>query len=93
MRLRDEKITYLAEKIAKCVLDAEDVQALQDESGIRADVERTMTEDLRLEDAIDEEVRQVLRRHARQIREKNMDYRYLFNKVKDQLLRERGITF
>ena len=93
MRLREEKIAYLADKIAKLVIETQGVQPLNDEALIRADVERTITEDLKLEDSIDEEVRQILRQHARQIREKNMDYRYLFNKVKEQLLRERGITF
>ena len=93
MRLREEKIAYLADKIAKVVMSTEEVQVLKDENLIEADIERTITEDLILEDSIDEEVRQILRKHARRIREKNMDYRYLFNKVKEQLLKERGITF
>jgi len=48
--------------------------------------------DLRAEDSLDREVEEILKGHTGQIDKERLDYRKMFNIVKQKLARERGIV-
>jgi len=51
-----------------------------------------ITDNLDAEEALDGEARRLLQEHARDIREKGLDYRQLFTKTKEKLARDRGFV-
>ena len=65
---------------------------VKDEGRVRAAFQRLIVENLQLEEQLDADARQLLQTYARDIREKGLDYRQLFNKAKEKLARDRGFV-
>ncbi|GBC83711.1 hypothetical protein HRbin11_00129 [bacterium HR11] len=59
---------------------------------LEAAIERALTEEFKLEDQLDEEVRRILAQYADQIDRSQVEYHELFRKVKQRLAKERGIV-
>lgn len=55
------------------------------------ELEQMITEDLLVEDKIDEEVRQILRQYETDIEKGRLDYKKLFTLTKQKLVRERNL--
>lgn len=91
MRLRDEKIASLATQVLEELKANDSVQLLADEEIVSLEIRRVITEDLKAEDALDEEVRQILSKHIDRIHREGLDYSILFRRTKQQLIRERGL--
>jgi hypothetical protein len=92
MRLRGEKIGNLASQLLESLKANPGVRVLADDAVVLHDIERIITEDLKAEDALDEEVRQILSKHIDRIHREGLDYAVLFRRTKQQLIRERGLT-
>jgi hypothetical protein len=58
---------------------------------LAAEIERIITEELMVEDRLNDEVRELLRGHESSIDRGGYDYRRLFELTKQKLVRERGI--
>ncbi len=91
MRLRDEKIASLAAQMLEDLKANADVQLLADESEVLHEIRRVIMEDLKAEDALDEEVREILSKHIDRIHREGLDYSVLFRRTKQKLIRERGL--
>ena len=91
MRLRDEKIASLAAQMLEDLKANADVQLVADESEVLHEMRRVFTEDLKAEDALDEEVRKILSKHIDRIHHEGLDYSVLFRRTKQKLIRERGL--
>ena len=66
---------------------------------VAGDVERLsesmralVTEDLSVEDKLEDEAREILKGHADLMRQQGIDYATMFDKVKKQLIRERKLV-
>ncbi len=59
---------------------------------LEAAIERALTEEFKLEDQLDEEVRRILAQYADQIDRSQVEYHELFRKIKQRLAKERGIV-
>jgi hypothetical protein len=57
-----------------------------------AKVEEIITKELAVEDRLNEEVRELLKKHASDIERDRMDYRKLFELTKQKLVRERNLV-
>lgn len=56
-----------------------------------AALEKTMTDDLAVEDRLNDEVREILKAHQKEIDQGRMDYKTMFEMVKKKLVQERGL--
>lgn len=91
MRGQAEIAARFSEVIVKRLLTRRAVE-VKDEVKLRAALQRVIVENLEAEDQLDTEARQILQAHARDIREKGLDYRQLFSRAKEKLARDRGFV-
>jgi len=91
MRLRDEKIASLAAQMLEDLKANADVQLVAEEAEVLHKMRRVFTEDLKAEDALDEDVRKILSKHIDRIHREGLDYSILFRRTKQKLIRERGL--
>ena len=55
-------------------------------------IEEILTEELMVEDRLNEEVRELLKKHESEIERGRMDYRRLFDLTKHKLVKERNLV-
>jgi hypothetical protein len=91
MRLRKKLIDYVAQTVATSLLDKELLTLDGSEETLTAEIRRLITEDLLVEDRLNEEVKDILRAHTSEIDRGNIDYARMFAMVKKQLVKERGL--
>ena len=90
MRLTKSQIQFLGYRITDDLqvsgyIDPDEPNELMDR------IVELITEDLRREDDLNEEVRQILDGYGEQIRTGGIEYREMFKMVKRRLARDRGI--
>ena len=90
MRLRKRQIESIVENIAEDLTREGSIKC-QDIEYLRALIRKEITEDLMVEDRLNEEVRQILDEHSSQIRQGSIEYHKMFRLVKEKLARERKI--
>jgi hypothetical protein len=90
MRLTSDEIEYISRKIVKTLTAA---GKLELDSGARVieAIGRVITEEMMVEDRLNEEVREVLLQHASEMERSNITYTEMFKMVKKKLAREKGI--
>jgi hypothetical protein len=91
MRLRKKLIDYVAQTVAMSLLDKELLTLDGSAEALTAEIRRLITEDLLVEDRLNEEVKNILRAHTSEIERANIDYARMFAMVKKQLVKERGL--
>ena len=92
MRLSERKIRYLADRIVAWMEKRGDVEFLDRHDVVALAVGGAITQELKLEDDLDDEVERVLKDYQNQIRGQNMDMILLRQTIKAQLAREKGIV-
>jgi hypothetical protein len=91
MRLTADEIEFLARKIVKTLV-AEGQLAVDAPERVAADITRIVTEELMLEDKLNEEVREELMRHASEMERSNVTYTEMFKMLKRRMAKEKGIV-
>jgi len=81
----------MARKIADVLLDEELVLRDVEARDLAAAIEPIILEELMVEDRINDEVREMLSGHERNIDGSQMDYRKLFDLTKKKIIEERDI--
>jgi hypothetical protein len=82
-----EYIGYLARRTVKHLIDAKMISTT-DLKGTEARVTEGLTEELSLEDRINEEVRVILEAYSDEMRKTGAQYAEMFKKVKTELARK-----
>jgi hypothetical protein len=90
MRLSSDEIEYIARKIVK-TLSSEEKLEMDSEARVVEAIARVITDELMVEDKLNEEVREVLIQHASEMERSNITYTEMFKMVKKKLAREKGI--
>ena len=90
MRLSKWQVEIIAFEIARELVRSKLVTGDVDKLGEL--LRHVVTEDLSVEDKLDEEVRQILQTHASTMKQQGVDYTVFFEKVKKQLIRERKLV-
>jgi hypothetical protein len=90
MRLTSDEIEYISRKIVK-TLSAEGKLEMDSDARVVEGIGRVITEELMVEDKLNEEVREVLIQHASEMDRSNITYTEMFKMVKKKLAREKGI--
>ena len=90
MRLSPDEIQYIARKIVKTLTSDRRIEVDEEEPVIDG-IARVITEELQLEDRLNEEVREVLVQHTQQMERSDVTYSEMFKKVKRELAKQKGI--
>jgi hypothetical protein len=91
MRLRREMIQYLAQAIARDLIDKGLIQAQGDRTKVEELLREVMTEELQIEDRLNDEVKTLLRAFSNEFSRGEADYQKMFTMVKRKLAQERGL--
>jgi hypothetical protein len=90
MRLTSDEIEYISRKIVK-TLSLEGKLEMDSDARVVEAIGRVITDELMVEDKLNEEVREVLIQHASEMERSNITYTEMFKMVKKKLAREKGI--
>jgi hypothetical protein len=92
MRIPKSWVPILAKRITENLMHKGMVVLSVPEDKLLAKVEELITEELMLEDRLNDEVRLLLNKHTSDIERGRMDYRKLFDLTKQKLVRERNLV-
>ena len=91
MRLTDNEIQFISRKIVKTLV-AEEKLEVDDEPRVMEGIAKVITDELQVEDRLNEEVREVLIQHASEMERSNVTYTEMFKMLKKKMAREKGIV-
>ena len=91
MRIQKSWVPMLAKKIADNLVKKDLVESLVPIATLIAETERLLLEELTVEDRLNEEVRQILKKFEPEIEKGRLDYRRLFDMTKQKIVRERNV--
>jgi hypothetical protein len=91
MRLTPDEVQFLAKKIVKTLV-REGKLEIDSETRVCEAIVKVITDDLLVEDKLNEEVREVLTQHANEMQRSNITYTEMFKMVKKKLAKEKGIV-
>ena len=93
MRLSRERIFYLADRIVAELQATEGVVVKDGDEEARKDVRnevvRTLADEAKLEESIDQAVRKILSSYSRPAPEGSREWEVLYNKTRDEVFRKR----
>jgi hypothetical protein len=90
MRLTPDEIEFLARKIVKTLV-GEGKLEVDSQTRVQGEIVKVITEELSVEDRLNEEVREVLLQHASEMERSNVAYTEMFKMLKKKMAREKGI--
>ena len=91
MRLRKKMIDHVAKTVAERLLEQGLLTVNGAHETVMTEVSRLITDDLMVEDRLNEEVKELLRAHSAEMERGNVDYARMFSMVKRQLVKQRGL--
>ena len=91
MRLTKELTELLTKKIVKSLIDQDLIIWEETSEKLQAVINAIITEDLMVEDMLNEEVKTLLESKTQEYERDMMDYGRVFQMVKSKLVRERGL--
>jgi uncharacterized protein len=90
VRLTPDEVLFLSKKIVKTLV-REGKLEVDSEPRVEEAIGKVITDDLMIEDRLNEEVREVLVQHANEMQRSNITYTEMFKMVKKKLAKEKGI--
>ena len=91
MRITKELTELLTKKIVKSLFDQDFIIWEETPEKLQAVINAIITEDLMVEDMLNEEVKTLLESKTQEYERDMMDYGRVFQMVKSKLVRERGL--
>ena len=91
MRIQKELTELLAKKIVKSLIDKNLIILEESPEKLQSIVNEIITEDLMVEDLLNDEVKTLLESKTDEYERDMMDYGRVFQMVKSKLVRERGL--
>lgn len=90
MRLTKNQVEFISYRITRELGEKGLIEA-DDPNKMLGDLVDIMTNELLVEDRLNDEVREILTTHAEEMRRTNVEYREMFKMIKKKLARERKI--
>lgn len=91
MRLKNEMIEHLSTKLANLMLDEECIIFDGKREELSLVIKTIIIEDLRVEDRLNEEVKEIISSHEDLLDKSETDYGRIFQMVKTKIVKERGL--
>ena len=88
MRMSRDRIFYLADSILKELTTTPGVQ-IKNPDEVRTEILRALTDESKLEETIDSEVRRTLSTYARPAPEDSHEWQVLYQKTRDEVYKKR----
>jgi hypothetical protein len=89
MSLSRPKINYLSQLIVKHLLQTSAVRLRKAENEVRLQIVKTLTDELKIEEIIDAEVRRKLASYSRKILEGSREWDVMYQKFYEQEMKKR----
>ena len=91
MKLSKERVAFLSASLVDRLVKGRFISLKGNRNTMVAGLEQILTNELRVEDRLNNEVRNLLKNYEREIDHGNMDYQKLFQITKKQLIKNREI--
>jgi hypothetical protein len=85
-------IKIVSNKLARSLLEEELIIFTEETSKLEEFLNNIITDDLRVEDRLNEEVKNIMDSYSKEIDRGNVDYREIFTMIKRKLVRERDLV-
>ena len=92
MRIPKSRVRPITEKIIDRLTAEGLIESLVPRASLIDEAEVLITGELMVEDRLNEEVREILRKHEGEIEKGKLDYRRMFELTKQKLVRERNLV-
>ncbi len=91
MLLSRDYIGYMAAELVKRLLAGNLIESATPQAALAERVRLKMTEEITVEDRLNEEVREILNKHQDEMRRTGVSYQEMYKKVKGELARQRKL--
>jgi hypothetical protein len=91
MRLTKERVHQIASNLAEQLFSKEMLSVTQSKAQVCTKIEQMITDELLIEDRLNDEVRDLLKAYESQIEKGQVDYQKMFQMIKRKLAKERGV--
>lgn len=91
MRIPKTWIPLIAKRVVEDLIAKQLVTLKVSTEVLMAETERLIMEELMVEDKINDEVREILKKHTGEIEKGRLDYRKMFDLTKRKIVQERGV--
>lgn len=92
MRIPKTWVPIIAKRVIEDLLSKELVEPVVPKEQLLAETERLMMDELMVEDRLNNEVREILKKYAPDIERGRLDYRKMFELTKKKIVEERGLV-
>lgn len=92
MRIPRSWIPIISRRIVDTLFSEELIVPDVDRETLQSEIEALMTQELEVEDRVNEEVREILKKFESDIERGRLDYRRLFDMTKQKIVRERNLV-
>lgn len=91
MRIPKTWVPLIAKKIVDDLLAKELITSKAAVEGLVSEAEKLIMDELIIEDKVNEEVREILKKYTGEIEKGRLDYRKMFDLTKKKIVQERGL--
>jgi hypothetical protein len=91
MRLRREIINFISGALAAQIVEEGLIESDYSHEELSEKIRKVITDDLLVEDRLNDEVREILNQHSDMLDRSDVNYSEMFKMVKRRLVRERGL--
>ncbi|MFQ5456481.1 MAG: DUF507 family protein [Nitrospirota bacterium] len=91
MKLPKERVRFIANLIGNELISRGFIEPVIEKSILIERIEDIITDDLVIEDRLNEEVKNILTQYNNKIKTGEIDYRKMFLLIKNRLIKERGL--
>ncbi|MGO9613328.1 MAG: DUF507 family protein [Dissulfurispiraceae bacterium] len=91
MRIPKHWLPIMAKKIVDNLINKDLIEPVVSANDLTDQVQKLLSDELMVEDRLNEEVRHLLKQYESEIEKGRLDYRKLFEMTKQKLVRERNI--
>jgi hypothetical protein len=92
MRIPKTWVPLMAKKIVDNIISKNLVKPTVSVEKLLSETEELIMQELTVEDRLNEEVREILKKHSLEIQQGRLDYRKLFDLTKQKLVKEKNIV-
>lgn len=91
MKLTRERISHLTESLVSRLQEEGYAELVGERQALIQALDRTITDELLVEDRLNAEVRELMKTYATEIERGRVDYQKMFTMIKNRLVKERGL--
>lgn len=92
MRIPKNWVPYIANNIIENLLKKDLIESNVTKEQLLEEAEKLILDELMIEDRLNEEVREILKKYELEIEKSKLDYRKLFEMTKQKLIKQRNLV-